>query len=105
MAKVVLLLISNENGTPHQIVATMKTFTYNIIIKTTAPKLWEALTSKDFSREYWSEHEIRSEWKVGSTVALVQKDGTVNWEGKILFYDPPTYLSYTIDVSIDQRFH
>jgi uncharacterized protein YndB with AHSA1/START domain len=83
----------------------MKTFTYNIFINTTATKLWEALTSKDLSREYWSGREIRSEWKVGSPVSLVQKDGTVNWEGKILSYDPYTALSYTFDVSVDPRFH
>ncbi|SRR5713101_6982031 len=83
----------------------MKTFTCNIFIKTTASKLWEALTSKDFSREYWSAREIRSEWKVGSTISLVQKDGTANWEGKILSYNPTTSLSYTFDVSVDPRFH
>ena len=83
----------------------MKNFTNNIIIKTTALKLWEALTSKEFSRQYWSDREIRSEWKVGSPVSLVQKDGTVNWQGKILSYEPCTSLSYTFDVSADPRFH
>jgi uncharacterized protein YndB with AHSA1/START domain len=84
---------------------TMKTFIYNIFINTTAPKLWEALTSKEFSRQYWSGHEIRSDWKVGSPVSLIKKNGTANWQGTILSYEPNTSLSYTFDVSVDPRFH
>jgi uncharacterized protein YndB with AHSA1/START domain len=83
----------------------MKIFTSNIIIKTTAPKLWEAITSKELSPEYWSDREIRSEWKVGSQVSLVQKDGKVNWQGKVLSFEPFTSLSYTFDVSVDPRVH
>jgi len=81
------------------------TFTYNIFINITAPRLWEALTSKELSSQYWSGRHILSEWKVGSRVSLIQKDGTSNWEGKILSYEPYTTLSYTFDVSVDPRVH
>jgi len=83
----------------------MKSFTSNIIIKTTATKLWEALTSKELSPQYWSDREIRSEWVVGSQVSLVQKDGKVNWQGNVLSFEPFTSLSFTFDVSVDPRVH
>lgn len=77
----------------------MKTFTYNIFINTSAPKLWEALISPEFSRQYWAGREIRSEWKVGAPIALIRQDGTVNWKGTVLSYDTYTTLSFTFDVS------
>jgi uncharacterized protein YndB with AHSA1/START domain len=86
---------------PHK----MRTLITNIIIKTTSLKLWEALTSAELSRQYWSEREIRSDWKVGSGICLVEKGGVVNWQGKILSIDPYALLSYTFDVSTDPRFH
>src|SRR5262249_53289157 len=85
--------------------STMKTFTYNMFINTTAPKLWDALTSREASRKYWSNRELRSDWTVGSPISLVQKDGKVNWQGEVLAYEPQNSLSYTFDVSVDPRFH
>ncbi len=77
----------------------MKTFTYNTYINTTAEKLWEALTSKEFTRQYWNGKELRSDWKVGAGLELVGKNGSVGWKGTVLSYDPYTSLSYTFDVS------
>jgi uncharacterized protein YndB with AHSA1/START domain len=82
----------------------MKTFTYNIFINTTAPKLWEALTSPDFTLKYWHGFAIRSKRQVGSPVSLVKQDGTLNWKGKILTCEPYTSLSYTFDPSVDSNY-
>jgi uncharacterized protein YndB with AHSA1/START domain len=41
-------------------------FVYVTYIATTPEKLWEALTSGDFTGKYWFGSRIQSEWKVGS---------------------------------------
>ena len=56
--------------------------------------MWEALTSSEFSKRYWFGTEVRSNWKVGSPLALVT-DGKTSDTGEILVADPPRRLSYT----------
>ena len=46
-------------------------FVYVTYIETTPEKLWEALTSSEFSKRYWFNTELKSDWKVRSPFALV----------------------------------
>lgn len=69
-------------------------FVYVSYIETTPEKLWEALTSSEFTRQYWFDTEVRSDWKVGSPLALVM-GGKVTDTGEILEADRPRRLSYT----------
>src|SRR5215471_13777937 len=69
-------------------------FIYVTYIETTPEKLWQALTDSDFTRRYWFDTEVRSNWKVGSPFALVM-NGEVTDTGEILEADPPRRLSYT----------
>ncbi len=69
-------------------------FVYVTYIETTPEKLWQALTSSEFSKRYWFNTELRSDFKVGSPFALVM-DGTTTDIGEILEADPPRRLSYT----------
>jgi uncharacterized protein YndB with AHSA1/START domain len=69
-------------------------FVYVTYIETTPEKLWQALTSSEFSRQYWFGTELRTDWKVGSPFALVM-NGTPTDVGEILEFDPPRRLSYT----------
>jgi uncharacterized protein YndB with AHSA1/START domain len=69
-------------------------FVYTTYIETTPEKLWEALTSSEFSKRYWFGTEVRSDWKVGSPFALVT-DGKTSDTGEILEADRPRRLSYT----------
>jgi uncharacterized protein YndB with AHSA1/START domain len=69
-------------------------FVYTTYIETTPEKLWEALTSSEFSKRYWFGTELKSDWKVGSPFALVS-DGKTSDTGEILIADPPRLLSYT----------
>jgi uncharacterized protein YndB with AHSA1/START domain len=69
-------------------------FLYVTYIETTAEKLWEALTSSEFSKRYWFGIEVKSDWKVGSPFALVM-NGTPTDVGEILEADPPRRLSYS----------
>jgi uncharacterized protein YndB with AHSA1/START domain len=69
-------------------------FVYVTYIETTPEKLWEALTSSEFSRKYWMGTELQSDWTVGSPFALVN-NGTTSDVGEVLEFDRPRRLSYT----------
>src|ERR1700737_1419518 len=69
-------------------------FVYVTYIETTAEKLWEALTNSEFSKRYWFNTELKTDWKVGSPFALVM-NGTTRDVGEILEADPPRRLSYS----------
>jgi uncharacterized protein YndB with AHSA1/START domain len=69
-------------------------YVYVTYIETSPQKLWEALTSSEFTRQYWFGSEVRSDWKVGSPFALVM-NGTTTDSGEILEADPPRRLSYS----------
>jgi uncharacterized protein YndB with AHSA1/START domain len=79
-------------------------FVYVSYIETTPEKLWQALTSSEFSRQYWFGTELRSDWKTGSPFALVM-DGTTTDVGEILEFDPPRRLSYTFSHVPNPQFH
>ena len=69
-------------------------FVYTTYIKTTPEKLWKALTSPEFTRQYWFGIDVTSDWKVGSPMKYV-KGGETMVQGKILVANPFTVLSYT----------
>ena len=71
-------------------------FVYVTYIETTPEKLWQALTSSEFTRQYWFGGEVRSDWKFGSPFALVM-NGTTTDSGEILEADPPRRLSYSFE--------
>jgi len=75
-------------------------FVYVTYIRTTPDKLWEALTSSEFSRRYWFGTELRSNFKIGSPFALVM-GGKVTDTGEILEADRPRRLSYTFKHELD----
>jgi len=70
-------------------------FVYETYIDTTAKKLWEALTSPEFTEQYWGGRRIQSNWEKGSTVKHIRPDGGFDWQGEVLEVDPPKLLSYT----------
>ncbi len=71
----------------------METFNYSIYINTTPEKLWEALTSSAFTKQYWAGLDMITDWKVGSPVRMVYPFKETS--GTVLKYEPPKILSYT----------
>ena len=69
-------------------------FIYISYIETTPEKLWEALTSSEFTRLYWWNTSVVSDWTVGSPFSLVLNGKTTD-VGEILEADRPRRLSYT----------
>ena len=41
-------------------------FVYTTLIRTTPEKLWDAITTPEFTRQYWGGLENHSDWKPGS---------------------------------------
>jgi uncharacterized protein YndB with AHSA1/START domain len=72
------------------------TFTYATYIATTPEKLWEALTTGDFTRKYWFGREVRSDWKEGSPVTVVDREGKTTDAGVVLKCEPYRFLAYTL---------
>jgi uncharacterized protein YndB with AHSA1/START domain len=61
---------------------------YVTYIRTTAEKLWQALTDPDFNRQYWfGTHQV-SEWKKGAPWKILTADGRINNVGEILDIEP-----------------
>ena len=67
-------------------------FVYVTYIKTTPEKLWSALTSPEFMKQYWFGMHCESQWTQGAPWKLVDDDGEVLDSGEILEAQPPRRL-------------
>jgi DNA-binding transcriptional ArsR family regulator len=76
---------------------------YEIYIRTTAKRLWEALTSGEMTRRYFHRTRIESDWRVGSPVVFRREDGSVAVEGVVKACDPPRVLEHTWNVRYDEE--
>ncbi len=70
----------------------MSKFVYVTYIRTTPEKLWEALVTPEFTKQYWFGVSQISDWKVGSAWKLMYDDGRVTDVGEVLEIDPPRHL-------------
>ncbi len=70
-------------------------FVYVTYIQTTAEKLWKALITPEFQRQYWFDIAFETDWRVGSNFVALSTDGTRGISGKVLEFDPPHRMSYT----------
>lgn len=67
-------------------------FVYVTYIRTTPERLWSALTTAEFVREYWLGIRPEAEWKLGGSWKLVKPDGTLADSGEIVEFSPPRRL-------------
>ncbi|MFB6415122.1 MULTISPECIES: SRPBCC family protein [Bradyrhizobium] len=72
---------------------------YTIYIVSTPEKVWEALTSAEFSREYFSGFAVEMEPKLGGTFIVRAPDGSEHISGEVFEYDPPRKLTVTWNVN------
>lgn len=68
---------------------------YETYIRATPQRIWEAITSAEFTRQYWHRMSVDSAWTPGAPVRFLYEDGRVGCEGEILECQPPRRLSYT----------
>lgn len=71
---------------------------YTIYIASTPGKVWEALTSAEFSREYFSGFAVEMEPKLGGTFIVRAPDRSEHICGNVFEYDPPKRLTVTWNV-------
>ena len=64
------------------------TFVYVTYIRTTADKLWSALTDAEFMKQYWFGMHCESQWKPGSQWKLVSGNGVIFDAGEIVEAEP-----------------
>ncbi len=73
--------------------APQNNFVYVTYIKTTPERLWSALTSSDFAKQYWLGMTPEAEWKKGGPWKLVHPDGRITDSGEILEFEPSKRLA------------
>lgn len=79
-------------------------FVYVTYIATTPEKLWAALTRGEFTKAYWYERRIESDWTVGSPVAFYDGDSGFRTDsGIVLASDPPRLLSYSFQPEFNEE--
>lgn len=73
-------------------------FYYVILIDAPRTTVWQALTNGAFTKQYWHQTEVRSDWREGSRVEFViqgDEGARVGCEGEVLVANEPRELSYT----------
>jgi uncharacterized protein YndB with AHSA1/START domain len=73
-------------------------FIYATFIRTTPEKLWEALTSGDFSEQYWFGFRFEAELKAGGRLRILPPKGMEQYgdhAGEVLVCEPARKLVYT----------
>ena len=61
---------------------------YEVYIRTTPEKLWQAITDAAFTKQYFYEQTVESSWKPGAEYIHRGPDGIVRIEGKIVEIEP-----------------
>ncbi len=70
---------------------------YEIFIKTTPERLWEAITDPEIRARYNFGAAVHSEWVPGAAISVdVDKHGIHLGEGEVLEVDPPRRLVHTL---------
>jgi uncharacterized protein YndB with AHSA1/START domain len=72
---------------------------YTIYIAATPEKVWQALTTAEFSRKYFSGFAIEADLKVGGAFIARAPDGSVHISGEVIECDPPKKLTVTWNVN------
>jgi uncharacterized protein YndB with AHSA1/START domain/DNA-binding transcriptional ArsR family regulator len=73
----------------------MNGFIYQIVIATSAEKVWETLTKPEFTQKFWFGRSVISDWSVGSSVSIITPEGEEEVKGEVLEFNPFKRLSYT----------
>ena len=72
---------------------------YTIYIAATPEQIWKALTTAEFSRNYFSGFAIEADLKVGGAFIARAPDGSEHISGEVIECDPPKKLTVTWNVN------
>ena len=72
---------------------------YTIYIASTPEKVWQALTSAEFSQKYFFGNSVEVELRVGGAFVVRTPDGALHISGEVFECDPPKKLTVTFNVN------
>jgi len=72
---------------------------YAIYIAATPEKVWEALTTAEFSRKYFFGNAVEVDLRVGGAYIVRTPDGALHISGEVIECDPPNKLTITFNVN------
>jgi uncharacterized protein YndB with AHSA1/START domain len=65
------------------------------VIAAPPERVWQGLTTAEFTQQYWHGTRVRSDFTPGATIEFLNADDSVGVAGEILTADHPSELSYT----------
>jgi uncharacterized protein YndB with AHSA1/START domain len=72
---------------------------YTIYIASTPERVWQALTSAEFSRKYFFGNAVEVELRVGGAYIVRTPDGALHISGEVVACEPPRKLTFTFNVN------
>jgi uncharacterized protein YndB with AHSA1/START domain len=72
---------------------------YTIYIASTPEKVWEALTSAEFSRKYFFGNAVEIDLRVGGASIVRTPDGALHISGEVIACEPLRKLTVTFNVN------
>src|ERR1700740_890576 len=72
---------------------------YTIYIASTPEKVWQALTSAEFSRKYFFGNAVEVDLKVGGAYIVRTPDAALHISGEVIECDPLRRLTVTFNVN------
>ena len=70
-------------------------FVYMTVIAAPPERVWQGLTTAEFTEQYWHATRVRSAFTPGAAIEFLNPDGSVGVAGEILGAERPVELSYT----------
>jgi uncharacterized protein YndB with AHSA1/START domain len=68
---------------------------YEVYIRTTPERLWEALTDPEMTKHYFYGSAVESSWEPGTPLNRLRDDGSPMLEGEVVEVDAPRKLVHT----------
>ena len=75
------------------------TLVYTIYIASTPEKVWQALTSAEFSRKYFFGNAVEVDLQVGGAFVVRTPDGSLHISGEVIECEPARKLTVTFNVN------
>ena len=75
------------------------TLVYTIYIASTPQKVWQALTSAEFSRKYFFGNAVEVDLQVGGAFVVRTPDGSLHISGEVIECEPARKLTVTFNVN------
>src|SRR2546422_11132687 len=72
---------------------------YTIYIASTPEKVWQALTSAEFSEKYFFGNSVDVDLRVGGAYIVRTPDGALHISGEVIECEPPRKLTVTFNVN------